>query len=66
MSHFFFQNLTMEQRAEMPTCNLAETIHHKWNTQSGNSMQSIYEATLHDLICAFMQITNYRNWLKGG
>ena len=26
----------------------------------------LYEATIDDLICAFMQITSYRFWLKGG
>ncbi len=50
----------------MPSCNLAETVHHKWLMQSGNSMESVYEATVEDLIRAFMQITNYRAWLKGG
>jgi hypothetical protein len=25
----FLQDMTMDERAEMPTCNLAETIHNK-------------------------------------
>jgi hypothetical protein len=50
----------------MPTCNLAETIHNKWLQQSGNKMTCLYEATMNAMIRAFMQITNYRTWLKGG
>ena len=29
-------------------------------------MTCLYEATVDDLICAFMHITNYRSWLRGG
>ena len=29
-------------------------------------MTCLYEATVDDLICAFMQIAIYRSWLKGG
>lgn len=50
----------------MPSCNLAESVHHKWLMQSGNTMECLYEATQDDMIRAFMQITNYREWLKGG
>ena len=56
----------MDERAEMPTCNLAETVHNKWLQQSGNKMTCLYEATVDDLIRAFMQIANYRSWLRGG
>ena len=45
---------------------LAETIHNKWLQQSGNKMTCLYEATVDDMIRAFMQIANYRAWLKGG
>ena len=58
--------MTIDERAEMPTCNLAETVHNKWLQQSGNKMTCLYEATVDDLIRAFMQIANYRSWLKGG
>ena len=58
--------MTIEERAEMPTCNLAETVHNKWLQQSGNKMTCLYEATVDDMIRAFMQIANYRTWLKGG
>ena len=50
----------------MPTCNLAETMHDKCLQQSGNKMTCLYETTIYDLIRAFMQIANYRSWLRGG
>jgi len=50
----------------MPSCNLAETVHNRWLQQSGNMMTCLYAATVDDLIRAFMQITSYRAWLKGG
>ena len=60
------QNLSLDERANMPSCNLAETVHNRWLQQSGNQMMSLYEATVDDLIRAFMQTTNYRTYLKGG
>ena len=50
----------------MPSCNLAETVHNRWLQQSGNQMMCLYEATVDDLIRAFMQTTNYRTYLKRG
>ena len=58
--------MTIEKRAEMPTCNLAGTVHNKWLQQFGNKMTCLYEATVDDMIRAFMQIANYQTWLKGG
>ena len=58
--------MTIKKRAEMPTCNLAETIHNKWLQQSGNKMTFLYEATVDNMIRAFMQIANYSAWLIGG
>ena len=55
----------MDERAKMPTCNLAETMDNKWLEQFGNKMTCLYEATVDDLICAFMHITNYKSWLRG-
>ena len=49
----------MDERAEMPTCNLAKTVHNKYLRQSRNKMTYLYEATVDDLIRAFMQIANY-------
>ena len=48
----------------MPTCNLAEIVHNKWLQQFGNKMTYLYEATMDDMICAFMQTTHYRAWLE--
>ena len=58
--------MTIEERTEMPTCNLAEIVHNKWLQQSGNKMICLYEATVDDMIRAFMQIANYQTWLKWG
>ena len=51
----------MDERAEIPTCNLAKTVHHKWLQHSGNNMTYLYDATMDDLIRAFMHIANYRS-----
>ena len=58
--------MTMNEYAEMPTCNLAETVHNKWLQKSENKMTCLYEGTVDDLICALMHFPNYRLWLKGG
>ena len=58
--------MTIEERVEMVTCNLDEIVHNKWLQQSGNKMISLYGATVDDIIRAFMQISNYRTWLKEG
>jgi hypothetical protein len=58
--------MTIEELAEMPTCNLAENVHNKWLQQSGNKMICLYEATVDNMIRAFIQIANYWTWLKGG
>ena len=55
--------MTIEIHAEMPMCNLAETVHNKWLQQSGTKMTCLYEATLDNMIRFFMQIANYRTWL---
>ena len=48
------QNLSLDERADMPSCNLVETVHNRWLQQSGNQMTCLYEATVDDLIHAFM------------
>lgn len=37
--------MTIDEHAEMPTCNLVETMHNKWLQQSGNKMVYLYEVT---------------------
>jgi hypothetical protein len=41
-------------------------LHNKWLRKPDNKMTSLYEATVDDMICAFMQMSNYISWLKGG
>ena len=52
--------------ADIPTCNLSETIHNKWLQASGKRGADLYVATCDDWIRAFMQMTNYRVYLNGG
>ena len=50
----------------MPSCNLLETIHNRWLQQSGNRGNDLYDAIGDDFVRAFMQCTNYYQFLKGG
>jgi hypothetical protein len=59
------QDLTESELAEMPSCNLAESMHHKWNHQSGNRGNDLYIATVDDFIRALMQVVRYYQYLKG-
>jgi hypothetical protein len=58
-------DLTESKLAEMPSCNLAESMHHKWNQQSGNRGNDLYTATVDDFIRALMQVIWYYQYLKG-
>jgi hypothetical protein len=49
----------------MPSCNLAESMHHKWNQQSGNQGSDLYIATVNDFIQELMQIVRYYQYLMG-
>jgi hypothetical protein len=40
----------------MPSYNLDESMHHKWNQQSGNRGSDLYVATVDDFIRALMQV----------
>lgn len=55
----------MDELADMPSCNLSETIHNKWLQQSGNRGSDLYVATVDDYVRAFQQSTNYHAYLKG-
>jgi hypothetical protein len=59
------QDLTESDLAEMPLCYLAESMHHKWNQQSGNRGSDLYIATVDDFIRALMQVVRYYQYLKG-
>lgn len=54
------------ERLKIPTSNLVETVYNKWLQQSNNKMTCMYEATVDDLIRAFMHMTSLMTWLKGG
>lgn len=50
---------------QVPTCNLAETVHNKWMQQSGKRGADLYVATVDDYVRAFMQMVRYYQFLKG-
>ena len=50
---------------DLPSCNLSETVHNKWLQMSGKQGNNLYDATCDDSIWAWMQMTNYRAYLKG-
>jgi hypothetical protein len=54
-----------EELGEMPSCNLAETIHNKWLQASGNNGGDLYVATVDDFVRGFLQVVNYYQFLKG-
>jgi hypothetical protein len=60
-----FQGLSLEEMADMSSCNLSETALNKWLQQSGNRGNDLFAATCDDKIRAIMQMTNYRAYLKG-
>jgi hypothetical protein len=49
----------------MPSCNLAESMHNKWNQQSGNHSSDLYIATVDDFIWALIEVVRYYQYLKG-
>ena len=61
----FVQPLSESELAEMPSCNLAETVHNKWLQQSGNRGNDLYVATVDDYVRAFMQVVAYYQYLNG-
>jgi hypothetical protein len=63
---FSIHNLTPEELADIPTYNLAETVHNKWLQSSGNRGSDLFVATTDDWARAFMHMTNYRSYLCGG
>jgi hypothetical protein len=49
----------------MPLCNLTESMHNKWNQQSGNQSSDLYIATVDDFIRALMEVVRYYQYMKG-
>jgi hypothetical protein len=66
--HFIMHEkiMTAEEFAQMPNCNLAESIYNKWLQASGNKDGDFYVATVDDYIRAFLQVVAYQQFLKGG
>jgi hypothetical protein len=60
----YLQKTLEEELAEMPSCNLAETIHNKWLQASGNNGGDLYVATVDDFVRGFLQVVNYYQFLK--
>ena len=50
----------------MPTCNLSEIVHNKWQQASGGKISDLYQATLDDYARAALQSLFYFNYLRGG
>jgi hypothetical protein len=50
---------------DLPSCNLSETVHNKWLQMSGKRGNNLFDATCDDSIRAWMQMTNYRAYLRG-
>jgi hypothetical protein len=47
-----------------PSCNLAESMHHKWNQQSVNQGSDLYVTIIDDFIRALIQVVRYFQYLK--
>ena len=60
------KTLSTDELTEMPSCNLAETVHNKWLQASGNKGRDLYVAIVDDYIHAFLQVVAYYQFLKGG
>ena len=58
--------LTQDQLAEIPSCNLAGSVHNKWLQASYNKGEDLYVTTVDDYIRAFLQVVAYYQFLKGG
>ena len=50
---------------DLPSCNLSKTVHNKWLQMSGKQGNNLFDTTCDDSIRAWMQMTNYRAYLKG-
>ena len=64
-SVLFYLQISEDEMAEMPSCNLAESVHNKWLQQSGKKGNDFFVATVDDMVRAFMQVVAYYQFLKG-
>ncbi len=56
----------MEEKTDMLTYNLYETIHNIWLKQYGNKGTCLFAATPDDYVQAFKQSSLYYAFLQGG
>jgi hypothetical protein len=57
--------LTIEEDANMPTCNLSEIIHNTWLQQSSKKGDDLFYVTTNDLVRALEQQIRYKNAFDG-
>jgi hypothetical protein len=57
--------LTIEEDANMPTCNLFEMVHNTWLQQSSKKGKDLFNATIDNLVRALEHHTWYRMHFTG-
>ena len=50
---------------DLPSCNLSDIVHNKWLQMSEKGGNNLFDATCDDSIRAWIQMTNYRVYVKG-
>lgn len=58
--------MTLAEVADMPTCNLSESVHNTWLQMSGKKGADLFDATSDDLARAIIQISRYRQFFERG
>jgi hypothetical protein len=56
----------LEEKVDMLTCNLSETIHNIWMQQSGNGGICLFNATFDNYVRTFRWSSMYHAFLQGG
>ena len=59
-----FQDLTAEQIADTPSCNLGGTVHSNWLRMSHSRGTCLYAATIDDMMRSVKQSVEYETYLK--
>jgi hypothetical protein len=62
--YFLMQDLSLDEEAAIPTCNLSETVHNTWKQASSSNSSDLYNTTLDDYYRAAFQSTTNHNYLK--
>jgi hypothetical protein len=63
---FLLQKFNDEEWVNMPTCNMAKTVHNIWLQQLGKCSTYLYIATPNNYTHVFKQSTLYKQYLQGG